>query len=103
MTNLVNASEIEQLVGAPRHPTLHLVRVDTVTSTVYILHSQECFERLDLRPSDLRECPFSRALDNGLEDYEWSGHEDEVVVAMVMYDQFDGGRSRLAPDLSRRP
>lgn len=102
MTNLVNFSEIEQLVGAPRDRRLHLVRIDTAAETVYILHSQECFERFDMRPSDLRECLFSRALDNGLEDYEWADYEDQVVEVTVAYDQMDGGRSRLVP-VARRP
>ena len=57
MTNLVDPSEIESIVGARRHKASHLCR--TVDDIVYILHSQQCIEDYP----DLRKCPFSRALD----------------------------------------
>jgi len=104
MTNIVPAEDIEALVGAARHPTLHQARVDTQdTEQVYILHSQKCIDRYGLRPDDIRSCPFSKALDNGIEDYEWADHYDQPVVVTVMYDMFDGGRPRLAPDLAQTP
>ena len=57
MTNLVDPSEVESIVGARRHKTSHLCR--TVDDIVYILHSQQCIEDYP----DLRKCPFSKALD----------------------------------------
>lgn len=67
MTNLVNKSEIEAIVGAPRHNSAHFARAVSEEETVYILHSQWC---LDSTP-DLRYCAYSLALDNGIDIDEW--------------------------------
>jgi hypothetical protein len=70
MSELVDPSEIETIVGATRHPTDHIGRADSSTQTVYILHSQECRDS----GIDLRECPFSIALDRGIEEwFPWTG------------------------------
>ncbi len=63
MSGLVNPDQIEQLVGIRRHQTEHFGRADSTEQTVYILHSQECKDS----GIDLRECPFSIALDQGIE------------------------------------
>ena len=67
MSDIVPADQIEEIVGATRHGTDHLARADSAAQTVYILHSQEC---RDATP-DLRTCPFSIALDGGIEPDEW--------------------------------
>ena len=63
MADLVNPDQLEQIVGARCHPTRHQARAVSAEQTVYILHSQEC---RDSTP-DLRDCPFSVALDNGID------------------------------------
>ncbi|GAA2180924.1 hypothetical protein GCM10009785_13700 [Brooklawnia cerclae] len=64
MSDLVDHSQIEQIVGAKRHPTDHWGRAVSADQTVYILHSQACLDS----GIDLRECPYSQALDRGIED-----------------------------------
>ena len=67
MTNPVHPDRIESIVGAPRHPTKHIGRAVSAEGTVYILHSQACFDR----EPDLRACPYSLALDKGIDPDEW--------------------------------
>lgn len=62
MADLVPADRIEQIVGATRHQTEHIGRAVSAEEMVYILHSREC---RDSTP-DLRDCPFSRAMDQGV-------------------------------------
>ena len=76
MSNLVPASEIEQIVGAVRHPAQHLGRAVTSEETVYVLHSQRCKDS----GIDLRECEWSWALDKGIDPDDWRGYEDRPVV-----------------------
>lgn len=59
MTNFVPADQIERIVGARRHATHHLGRAVSAEQAVYILHSVACKDS----GLDLRECPFSLALD----------------------------------------
>lgn len=77
MTNLVPTEDIERIVGARRDATMHQARAVSAEQTVYILHSQECLDR----GRDLRQCPFSLALDNGIRTDEWV--EDEPVVVII--------------------
>lgn len=77
MTALVPADEIEEIVGARRHATHHLGRAVSVEQTVYILHSQGCKDS----GLDLRECPYSLALDRGIDSDEWT--EDTTVGLVV--------------------
>lgn len=79
MTNLVPATDIEQIVGAVRHPTLHVARAVSAEQTVYILHSQQCLDS----GRDLRQCPFSLALDNGIDLDDWSASQDIAVIVML--------------------
>lgn len=65
MTDRVPADQIEGIVGAPRHPTHHIGRL--TRGTVYILHPYTC---LGTTP-DLRTCPYSYALDRGIDPDEW--------------------------------
>lgn len=87
MADIVPADQIEQIVGIERHPTRHYARAVSAEQTVYILHSQECRDRYD----DLRECPFSRALDRGIDEYDWSDREDQPVLVRIRDE-------RLIPD-----
>lgn len=74
------ADEIEQIVGAPRARNLHLGRAVSADQRVYILHSQRCIES----GVDIRTCPFSVAMDNGIDvDSWWLGCEDVAVVLGV--------------------
>lgn len=79
MTDLVPAPDIEEIVGASRHATDHLGRAVSVQRTVYVLHSAECRQLHDVGDRDLRNCPFSIALDHGIVDEDWHGHQDQVV------------------------
>lgn len=76
MTDLVPADQIEQIVGARRHPLAHLGRAVSSEQVVYILHSQQCLDS----GIDLRSCGYSRALDRGIDLADWQHHQDQVVT-----------------------
>lgn len=78
MTEIVPAEDIEQIVGAQRHPTMHKARAVSAEQRVYILHSVACLNEYD----DLRECPYSRALDRGIDPEVWI--EDEAVSVAIV-------------------
>ena len=64
MTERVPANRIEALVGAKRHPWRHIIRgaMDGPDAGLaYILHPDDCRNHWD----DLRDCPWSLALDRG--------------------------------------
>ena len=96
MSNLVAAQNIEHIVGATRDPWQHLGRAVTAERTVYVLHSQRCKDS----GIDLRECPWSLALDRGIVLDDWKGYEDRPVVLAIV-------RRRLFPlpakDLETKP
>jgi len=79
MTANVPADQIEEIVGAERHATRHYARAISAEQTVYVLHSEECRALYD----DLRDCPWSLALDRGIEEIDWFGREDRAVVVRV--------------------
>jgi len=85
MSNLVPPAQIEQIVGRQRHATAHYGRAVSSERVVYILHSIQCLYWND----DLRDCPFSVALDRGIEVDKWV--EDEPVLLCVI-------NGRLLPD-----
>jgi len=68
VSEIVSSDRVEDIVGATRHETEHIGRAVSTDQMVYILHSVEC----KAWSSDLRECPFSRALDNGVDIREWT-------------------------------
>lgn len=76
MTDLVPADQIEQIVGARRHPLAHLGRAVSAEQTVYVLHSQQCKDS----GIDLRSCGYSVALDNGIDLHDWQNHQDRTVT-----------------------
>lgn len=80
MADLVNPGQIEKIVGARRHSTKHLGRYVTMPDgyTIYILHSAEC----KATGRDLRECPFSLALDEGT-FVPFDGHENRPIVLAI--------------------
>lgn len=70
MTDLVNVSEIERIVGVRRHVSDHYGRAVSAEQTVYILHSEACRDS----GIDLRNCVYSVALDLGIEHVlPWTG------------------------------
>jgi hypothetical protein len=77
MSFLVDASDIERIVGVPRDRHLHYARAVSAEQTVYILHSQECLDA----GKDLRLCRYSAALDRGIDLEKWI--EDRVWVVEV--------------------
>jgi len=79
MSNLVSPNEIEQIVGMSRHPTMHYGRAVSAEEIVYILHSQECKDS----GIDLRECPFSVALDLGISLDRWNDFQDVPVELWI--------------------
>jgi hypothetical protein len=83
MTDLVSPEEIEGIVGTARHPTEHWGRAVSTEQTVYILHSQECRDS----GRDLRACPFSLALDDGIDVAQWAGREDQPVRLAIVGDE----------------
>lgn len=87
MSDLVPAEEIEQIVGIERHETRHYARAVSAEQVVYILHSRKCLAA----ERDLRECLFSLALDNGIDEYDWSDMEDRPVRVTI------NSRQRLIP------
>lgn len=78
MSALVPGDQIEAIVGVSRHDIDHYARAVSAEQTVYILHSRQCLDS----GRDLRECPYSLALDNyGIDVDDWI--EDEPVVVMI--------------------
>lgn len=77
MSNLVDSSEIEHIVGSSRHPTRHLARAVSDEETVYILHSRGCKDS----GIDLRDCPYSQAMDEGIDVDRWE--EDKAVHVII--------------------
>ena len=61
MSTRVPADQIEAVVGVKRHQTAHVIRGDYATGMAYILHPHDCLARY----ADLRDCPWSLALDRG--------------------------------------
>ena len=94
MSDLVSPDEIERIVGAERHATMHIGRAISSEQTVYILHSQQCKDS----GIDLRDCDLSLALDNGIDLAQWGGYEDRPVALGIIHD-------RLVPlvDLAANP
>lgn len=84
MSDLVPREHIEGIVGSPRQAHRHMARAISAERTVYILHSFEC---LDTVP-DLRDCPYSLALDKGITVRRWP--QDVCVEAAIE-------RGRLVP------
>lgn len=79
MSDLVPADDIERIVGAARHPSEHRGRAVSAEQRVYILHSEHC---RDTTP-DLRDCPYSLALDAGVNP-RMDGWPEDTPVALAL-------------------
>lgn len=83
MTEKVDPQRIEQLVGARRHPAQHRGRWDTSAGQIYILHSGYCLMAF----KDLRQCPYSIALDELVRDWSegsrWDDYPDRPVALYI--------------------
>lgn len=77
MTDLVPRQHIESIVGSPRQGYRHMARAVSAERTVYILHSFECLYTVP----DLRDCPYSLALDKGIAEDRWP--QDRCVEAAI--------------------
>lgn len=80
MTELVDPTEIEGIVGVKRHETYHIARWIVDAGQIFILHSQVCVDG----DWDLRECPYSQALDKGAsaDFYDYANKPVVVVVSL---------------------
>jgi hypothetical protein len=89
------APNAQQVVGVLRHDLSHLGKMVTTEQRVYILHSQSCLDS----GRDLRTCPFSCALDRGIDEEAWDGFEDvPVLLAVLRLGDYDPvGTGRLIP------
>lgn len=79
MSDLVSRRRISRIVGAKRHDTFHLAKAVSAEQRVYILHSKECVKS----HRDLRDCPYSVALDQGINPKEWV---EDVPILVVIRD-----------------
>ena len=79
MTARVPSNQIEAIVGINRKQFVHVARAVTTEQTVYILHSAHCLSQF----GDLRDCPFSKALDAGIDRDYWQGYEDQPIIAGI--------------------
>lgn len=79
MTVRVDPTKIEQIVGAKRHATHHMARAVSVEQCVYILHSQKCYDS----GIDLRDCPYSHALDAGIDLDRWEHFQDQAMFVAI--------------------
>jgi hypothetical protein len=77
MSRLEPSDRIEGIVGASRDPDRHIARAVSAEQRVYILHSKGCLQS----GRDLRLCPYSLALDAGIDPLSWV--EDEAVVVAI--------------------
>lgn len=77
MTELVDPEEIEEIVGKRRDYIGHWAKARSEDKKVYLLHPTPCLKN----ESDLRNCPYSRALDNGIDIREWT--EDVAFLVEV--------------------
>ena len=77
MSELVDPSLIEEIVGAKRDWSRHIGRAVSETETFYILHSGSCLSS----GADLRLCTYSHVLDElGIDPEIWAGSFDTPVV-----------------------
>ncbi len=79
MTEVVEPDVIEKVVGVPRSERAHWAKAVSADKKVYLLHSRFCLEVT----KDLRLCPYSRALDNGIDIREWI---EDVPLLVEVHD-----------------
>lgn len=76
MSDLVPKSQIEATVGVKRSPDRHIGRAVSAEDRFYILHSENCLTK----HPDLRDCPYSKALDRGV---VWAPLDTPVLLAIT--------------------
>jgi len=92
MSELVDPSKIEDIVGIARAEHIHFGKLVSDEGVLYILHPFSCLQR---HGDDLRQCPFSLALDNGLNPEDWDLYWDDTVALCII--QNSEGSRRPAP------
>lgn len=80
MSTLVDTDVIEQIVGRPRHQSIHYGKAVTGEKTIHVLHSQACLDY----SKDLRQCRYSQALDNGIDQTAWARWQNKPVILCVI-------------------
>lgn len=85
MSDKVLADQIEGIVGRRRDSDRHYGRAVSDEEVFYILHSDRCLRKYQ----DLRDCPFSLAMDNRLS----FSVEDEVLILHVKDGTLYGRRA----------
>ena len=97
MSTHVPADEIEAIVGIKRQSRLHFGRAVSAEEVFYILHSAECRNSTP----DLRDCPFSVALDSGIDPDEF--RQDTAIPLGVDDDGylFDAGATEAPEPLGK--
>lgn len=78
MSELADPKRIEAVVGVKR-ASVHVARIVTTEERLYILHSHACVAQR----RDLRECPYSLALDKGIDPEVWVGHHDVPICITI--------------------
>lgn len=79
MSDLVDSSDVERIVGVERHEDWHYGRAVSEDRMVYVLHSRICVAG----QPDLRDCVYSTALDNGIDLERWQGFFDMPVELAI--------------------
>jgi len=79
VSEIVPTEDIERIVGVPRHLSEHWGRAVSAEQQVYILHSQYCKNTTP----DLRSCPYSLALDHGIDPADWT---EDVAAPLRIRD-----------------
>lgn len=69
----------ERIVGMRRNATEHLARAVSAEQRVYVLHSEQCKSTTP----DLRDCPYSIALDEGIDLEAWHEFQDQPVRVTI--------------------
>lgn len=84
MSDLASPDEIEGIVGHRRHDEHHYARAVSSEQMVYVLHSRRCVGSTP----DLRDCPYSVALDRGIDHHvpwsRWRHVEDQAVRVEIV-------------------
>ena len=81
--NVIPPEEVEDIVGAKRHPTNHIAHVNA--DGWNILHSQDCFDHKDEHP--LENCAFTKAaLLTDFVSTEWAEFFDRPVIVGIPSD-----------------
>lgn len=87
----VDPDEIERLVGALRHTTLHIARANTEEGKLYLVHPHSCIQLHDGGEDYRTACKYSKCLAWGLDPQAWEEHLDRPVVVEIKGGQLVPG------------